>query len=86
MREKLGKVTAVVIVIFVYMLQEVGQPILDIHSGNLAAAHHRVHDCSILGSIYGLHKYREGVATLTYILAMLSVFFDFYRYAFAESF
>ena len=39
------------IVIFVYVLQEVGQPILDIHSGNLAAAHHRVHDCSILGSI-----------------------------------
>ena len=27
------------------------QPGRDIHSGNLTAAHHCVHDCSILGSI-----------------------------------
>ena len=39
------------IVIFMNVVQVVGQPLLDIHSGNLTAAHHCVHDCSILGSI-----------------------------------
>ena len=32
------------IVIFMNVVQVVGQPLLDIHSGNLTAAHHCVHD------------------------------------------
>ena len=38
MRKKLSKITAVVIVIFMNVVQVVGQPLLDIHSGNLTAA------------------------------------------------
>ena len=51
MRQEFSQVTTVVIVIFMDMIQEVGQPFLDIHSGNLTAAHHCIHDCGILGSI-----------------------------------
>lgn len=38
MRQEFSQVTTVVIVIFMDMIQEVGQPFLDIHSGNLTAA------------------------------------------------
>ena len=48
MREQLSKVFTVIVVVTVYVVEEVDQPVAEVYLVRLAAAHHGVDDGCIL--------------------------------------
>ena len=51
MREQLGKVFTVVVVVTVYVVEEVDQPVAEVYLVRLTAAHHGVDNSRIFGRV-----------------------------------